>query len=441
MLVSVHKLYFFLLFWISGITVANAQVLTLQQCIDSAQVNNNNLKIGRNSILIGEERNKEARAGLIPRLSANADYKYFADLPYQLLPLSVFGGPDGQFKEARFGVPHNMNANVQLTMPLYNAQVYGAIQTSKIASELTHLQLQKTEEQVFFEIANLYYNASILHHQEAFIDSNLLNAKRLLSNIKLLHEQLLAKSTDLSKSELQVTQLNTQKETVNSKYQQILNALKFAMGVSIERNIQIDPTIQFQLPDEYQTISSIDVRVSEIQNRLLKVELNTLKKSRLPMLSLFGTYGTTGFGYDKQPNSFLKFYPVGFAGVQLSFPLFNGAVSQQKVNQKRFEIKNNELHYSLLNEQNAMQVENAKLQRNLAQRSIKTITDQLNLAQTIYDQTLLQQKYQTASLNDVLLSDNALREAQQTYLSSVVDYLKADLELKKLTGNISILKK
>lgn len=441
MLVSVHKLYLYLLFWMSGITVANAQVFTLQQCIDTAQVNNNNLKIGRNSVSIGEERYKEAKTTLLPRLSANADYKYFADLPYQLLPLSVFGGADGQFKEARFGVPHNMNANVQLTMPLYNAQVYGAIQISKIASELTHLQLQKTEEQVFFEIANLYYNASILYHQEAFIDSNLLNAKRLLNNMKLLHEQLLARSTDLNKTELQVTQLSTQKEAVNSKYQQILNALKFAMGLSIERNIQIDPTLHFQLPQEHQTVSSIDVLVSEVQNRLLKVELNTLKKSKLPMLSLFGTYGTTGFGYDQQPNSFLKFYPVGFAGLQLTFPLFNGAVSQQKVNQKRFELNNNELQSSLLNEQNAMQVQNAKLQRNLAQRSIKTISDQLNLAQTIYQQTLLQQKYQTASLNDVLLSDNAMREVQQTYLSALVDYLKADLELKKLTGNISTFKK
>jgi OMF family outer membrane factor len=441
MLVSVHKLYLFLLFWISGLAVANAQILTLKQCIDTAQVNNNNLKIGRNFISIGDERYKEAKAGLIPRISVNADYKYFADLPYQLLPLSVFGGPDGQFKEAQFGVPHNMNASVQLTMPLYNTQVYGAIQTSKVASELTHLQLQKTEEQVFFEIANLYYNAIILHHQEAFIDSNLLNSKRLLNNMKLLHEQLLVKSTDLSKSELQLKQLNTQKESVNSKYQQILNALKFAMGISIQRNIQIDPVIQFQYPEEYQTFSSIDVRVSEIQNRLLKVELNTLKKSKLPMLSLFGTYGSTGFGYDKQPNSFLKFYPVGFTGLQLSFPLFNGAVSQQKVNQKRFELKNNELQNSLLTEQNAMQVENAKLQLNLAQRSIKTISDQLNLAQTIYEQTLVQQKYQTASLNDVLLSDNALREAQQTYLSSVVDFLKAELELKKSTGNILSFKK
>lgn len=441
MLVSVHKLNFFLLFWLGGIITANAQVFTLQQCIDTAQVNNNNLKMGRNSIVIGKEKYKEAKAGLIPKVTANADYKYFADLPYQLMPMSVFGGLEGQFKEARFGVPHNINANVQLTMPLYNAQIYGAIQTTKIVSELSQIQFQKTEEQVFFEIANLYYNARILYHQEAFIDRNLLNAKKLLSNMKLLHEQLLAKGTDLEKTELQVAQLNTQKESVNSKYRQVLNALKFAMGISIERNIQIDPAIQYQLPEEYASQSTLDLRMSKIQNQVLKVELNTLKRSKLPMISLFGTYGKTGFGYDKQPNTFLKFYPVGFAGVQLSIPLFNGTVTQQKLNQKRLELMNSELQYDLFNEQNIMQVENAKLQRSLSQRLITNASDQLKLAQIIYEQTLLQQKYQTASLNDVLLSDNALHEAQQTYLAAVIEYLKSDLELKKLSGNISTLNK
>jgi len=39
-----------------------------------------------------------------------------------------------------------------------------------------------------------------------------------------------------------------------------------------------------------------------------------------------------------------------------------------------------------------------------------------------------------------LLADNALREAQQTYINAVIEYLKADLELKKLTGNISTTK-
>jgi len=84
-----------------------------------------------------------------------------------------------------------------------------------------------------------------------------------------------------------------------------------------------------------------------------------------------------------------------------------------------------------------MQVENAKLQRKIAQQTAETTTKQIQLAETIYEQTVLQQKQGTANLTDVLLADNALREAQQTYLSAVSDYLKADLELKKLTGNIS----
>jgi len=36
------------------------------------------------------------------------------------------------------------------------------------------------------------------------------------------------------------------------------------------------------------------------------------------------------------------------------------------------------------------------------------------------------------------MADNTVREAQKSYLNAIIDYLKADLELKKLTGNISL---
>lgn len=441
-LVNIHK-HTLLLFLIIGVHTVKAQVWAMQQCIDTAQVHNKNLQMSRNNIAIGEQREKEAKANLIPKVTANADYKYFTNLPYQLMPLSTFNptAPEGQFKEAQFGVPHNINANLQLSMPLYNPQVYGAIQTTKIASELTKLQYQKTEEQIYFEISNLYYNAQILHHQLAFIDSNLINAEKLLKNMQLLNEQLLAKGTDVSKVKLQVSQLTTQKETIKSKYEQVLNALKFAMGISIEQNLQIEPNIRYHNTNEYTPASTLDIRIIKTQNRLLSSELSTLNKSRfLPSLNLIGMYGTTGFGYDKQPNDFLKFYPIGFAGIQLSYPLFNGTVTQRKINQKRFEILNSEIQFELNTEQNNMQVENAKLQIMVTKKSVETTTEQIELAQTIYEQTLLQQKQGTANLTDVLLADNALREAQQTYINAVIEYLKADLELKKLTGNISTTK-
>jgi OMF family outer membrane factor len=203
--------------------------------------------------------------------------------------------------------------------------------------------------------------------------------------------------------------------------------------------LQIEPNIQYQTTNEYTASFTLDMRIVKTQNRLLSSELSILNKSRyLPSISLIGMYGTTGFGYNGEPTSFLDFYPIGFAGIQLSYPLFNGTVTQRKIYQKKIKIQNNELQVKLTTEQNNMQVKNAKLQRMAAQSSVETTTEQIELAKTIYDQTVLQQKQGTASLTDVLLTDNALREAQQTYLNAVIDYLKADLELKKLTGNISI---
>ncbi|MCF8253475.1 MAG: TolC family protein [Bacteroidia bacterium] len=439
-LVNIHKRYFVFLLIILSFQSVQAQVWTLKQCIDTAQLQNRNLQIGRINMAIGEQKAKEAKANLLPKVTANADYKYFTNLPYQFMPMSTFNptATEGQFKEAQFGVPHNINANLQLSIPLFNPQIYGAILTTKIANDLTELHYQKTEEQIYFEISNLYYNAQILNYQKTFIDSNLINAEKLLKNILLLNEQLLARGTDVSKVKLQVSQLNTQKENISKKYEQVLNALKFAMGISNEKKLQIEANIQYQETIEYAPSTILDIHIIRTQNLLLSSELSTIKKSRLlPTLNLIGMYGTTGFGYDKQPNEFLKFYPIGFAGIQLSYPIFNGTIIQRKLNQKRLELRNSELQFSLITEQNTMLAENAKLQRKVAKKSVETSGEQIELAKNIYEQIILLQKQGTASLTDVLLADNSVREAQQIYLTSVIDYLKADLELKKLTGNIS----
>lgn len=439
MLVNARKLFIIPLLFIGWNTIQAQEVWTLKQCIDTAQVYNKTLQINRNHISISEQREKESKAHLIPKVTANADYKYFMELPTQLMPMNALNpqAPEGQFRDLQFGVPHNINANVQLAMPLYNPQVYGAIENTKIANELTQLQFQKSEEQVLYDITTLYYNAQILKHQLDFLESNLINTQKLLKNMELLKEQLLAKGTDVSKVKLQAEQLSTQRENVHNKYISILNALKLNIGIPLERNITVVSDIEQQTFIENSTVNVLDLKIIQTQNKLLNSELSTLNKSRfLPSLNLIASYGTTGFGYDKTPNDFLKFYPIGFAGLQLTYPLFNGTVTQRKINQKKLEISNNELQAQLIGDKNKMEIENATRQRNTAQQTVINTENQIALAQSIYEQTILQQKQGTATLTDVLLADNALREAQQNYLSAVVDYLKADLELKKLTGTI-----
>lgn len=442
MLVSAHyrksKILSLLLLLIGISQISSAQIWTLKQCIDSAQVHNKNLQIQRNNIEIGNQKQQEAKGNLLPKLNANTDYKYFTNLPYQFMPLSLFGGPEGKYKEAQFGVPHNINANLQLTLPLYNPQIKAAIQSTEIATELTKLQLKKSEEQIYFEISNLYYNAQILNRQILFVDSNLVNANRLLRTMHLLKEQLMAKGTDVNKVALQVDQLNTQKAIIESKQEQVMQALKFSMGISPDTEMEISNDISYQIDGSYTRIPSLDFQIAATQNRLLNNELSTLKKSSLPTIALFGTYGVNGFGYDKKPDNFLKFHPIGFAGVQLSYNLFDGNILRKKRVQKKIEIQNNELQQALVTEQNTMQIENAMNQRNTAQKSIGLIEKQIKQSQSIYEQTIIQQKEGVASLNDVLVADNALREVQQSYIAAIVDYLKADLELKKVSGQLRI---
>lgn len=439
MLVNIHILRWLTLLVLVSVAFAGestAQIWTLQQCLDTARAQNRNIMISQNNTQLTKEKFREAQTGLMPRINLQADYRYYTNLPYQLMPKAAFGGPEGQFNEVQFGVPHNINANVQVAMPLFNPQVNGAIKTTSIAMDISALQKQQTEEQIYFEVSNAYYNAQILDHQLGFIDSNLQNANKLLSNMKLLKRHLLAKGTDVDKVALQVDQLVTQKQVVKGKYDLVVNSLKFLMGVPLETDVQVQGEIDYHDVGEYADQSVLDIRLASAQYQFLESERRTLKNARLPTVSLFGTFGTTGFGYDESPNDFLHFHPIGFAGIQLTYPLFSGFSTRRKINQKNLELSNSKLQIDLVATQNKMQIQNARTQKAIAQGTLETTSSQIALAQSIYDQTLIQQKQGTASLTEMLLADNSLREAQQNYLTAIIDYLKADLELKKLTGNI-----
>jgi OMF family outer membrane factor len=439
MLVSVNKQHFLILILLVFGQGLKAQIWTLQQCIDTARVQNKTIRIANNNAIMSGEKTRESKAYLFPRLTANGEYKYYFNLPYQLLPQSTFNpsAPESQFNAAQFGVPHNINANIQLFIPLYNPQISGRIEASKIGEEITALQGEKTEEQIYFETSNLYYNAQILKAQIVFIENNIINANQLLGNLKLLKKHLLATGTDEGKVALQLAQLSNQKTATQNKLLQVLNNLKFIIGLPANQNMDVENEINTPNPITYNNSPYIDSKLLFAQNKLLKTELKTLSRSRyLPSVNIIGMYGTTGFGYDKEPNQFLDFYPIGFTGLQISYPLFNGTVTMRKMNQKRLEISNNQLKSDWIQDQNSMRVSNLTLERSNALGSVETTKKQIELAQNIYSKTLLQQKQGTASLTDVLLADNALREAQQTNITAIIDYLKANLELKKITGNL-----
>jgi OMF family outer membrane factor len=412
------------------------QTWSLEQCIDSACSNNNRIAIAENNQDIYALKQKEAQANRLPKLSLNGEYKYFIELPYQLMPLSVFGGPEGQFKEAQFGVPHNINASLLLQAPIYSNTLTGNIRKMETSQKIIEIEVQKTYEQLYFEVANIYRNAQLLTSQMIFIDSTITNTNSVLKNIQLLVTEKLANQNDVKKLELKVSTLTLYYSNLESKLEQIYNALQFLTGASEKFKVERD-IIMTDIKN-YQTKWSKELDIILLQQEFINIDLETLKKSKfVPEVGFVATYGIQGLGYDQSPNQFLNFYPIGYAGIRFSYPIFNGNITNKKIDQKSLELKNLQLKEELIADAQKVEITNTLLQIENAYENVELNEKQIQIAQAIYAQEVQKHKSGLLSINDLLIAQNEVIQNQQNYLQSIADFLSIDLELKRITNNIS----
>jgi outer membrane protein TolC len=415
---------------------ANAQSWSLEQCVDSAYKNNIKIEVAKNNQEISQLKHKEVRSYLLPKLSLNGEYKYFVELPYQLLPLSVFGGPEGQFKETQFGVQHNINANLVLQAPVYSSTLNGNIQKVKLAKEIVEIEVAKSYDQVYFEVSKIYRNAQLISSQVNYIDSSIVNMKRVQLNIERLVSEKLANQSDVSKVELKISTLELNKSRLKTKLKQLYNALELLTATDLE--ITVESEILMMDIQPYVSNGDKELEVIQLQERMLTIDLKTLKRSRfLPELGFVATYGTQGYGFDQDPNRFLNFYPVGYAGIKLSQPLFNGMVTNKQIHQKELEIENLKLKEELIEDSKNLEIQNAILELENAFSNVELNDQQVELAQLIYTQEESKLHEGLISINDLLFAQNELLQNQQNYLMSVAQFLAADLHLKYITNNIS----
>ncbi len=433
-----QKIFLVGIILITNVTV-RAQTLTLEQCIGTALQYNRNIKLSEQDIYLATEKNKETRGNLIPKIVGLTDYRYYTDLPYQIMPAAAFGGEAGTYKEVQFGVPQSLNANLQVTVPIYNPTALGAVKNTRIAAELSELQKIKTEEDVVMEVSNAYYNAQILLNQMSFLNSNMMNTRELVQTTILLHQQQLAKGTDVDRLQLQLEQITNQRNTVSSQQHQVLNSLNFLMGKPISDSIQVLINEKATVVMNYKSQLTTVLLLIDKKNEVNTSELRALRNSILPTLGLYGVYGTTGFGTTGS-NSFFNFHPIGYVGAQLSVPIFNGLITKHRIAQKRIDIQKTNIQKELVAEKSKLDMINAEMQYTLASQNMVTVGSQINLAKKIYDNTVLQNKLGMASITDLILADNSLRDAQQNYIIALVSLRKSELEYKRVTGNLIPIK-
>lgn len=415
------------------IAPVQAQVMSLQQCIDSAMVNERRIRMSETDMQIANERTGELRGALLPKLRGVVDYKYYTDLPYQLMPASIFGGPAGMYREIQFGTPQNIAASLALQIPLYDPSSFSAVQVGKEAAAMAAIQHERTREDVVMEVSAVYYNAQILQSRLAFLDSNVVNAAALVRTLELLHGQALARQTDVDRIALQRDQLTTQRTQVQGQYEQVLDGLKILTGMPLNGSLSVDTTAPEKELTNTATGTTMQRRMADQALRLKNAELRTLKRARLPGISGQGMYGTTGFGPLEADDHF-NFYPIGYLGLQLQVPIFQGTILAHRIKSKKFELQRTELQRDALLDKENVERRSAQRQLTIAEQVITNNTAQLVLAERIRRSTMAQHAQGMATVPDLILAEQSEHEAQMNYLNALVDLRKAQLELQRLNG-------
>lgn len=425
--------------WLAASLVATAQpdvpVRSLQECIDLALANDQRARSADIDLRMAEARVDEHQANLLPKLRGVADFRHYTDLPYQLLPASFFGGPEGVYREIQFGTPDNIALNVQAQLPLVDVASWEGIHVAREAERLAGIQRERSREEVVLELSNAYYNAQMLQARRSFLDSNLLNTEAMLRNVELLHAQLLARGTDVDRLRLQRDQLRTQRERVEAQHEQVLDLLRLMMGLPSDAPLATEPASAPVQQAPATAKATPGLRLAEQSVLLRQAEIRLLKRSRLPSLHGYGLYGSTGFGPIGTEGRY-DLYPVSYFGATLHVPLFNGTVITKKVRQKELELERAGLLRDAVADREGLEQRRATRDEALALRTLTDAEAQLALAERIRRSTLLQHTEGLATLTDLVLADQAVREGQQLYIDALVQLRKAQLELARLNGTL-----
>ncbi|MCJ0742206.1 TolC family protein [Pedobacter montanisoli] len=414
------------------------QPLTLKDALNYALDNNSNIKKALLDIDKGKYKTEEVRAQALPQISGNTGLTY-----NPIIGQIVFGN-----QAIKLGKTWNSQAGVQLQQQLFNQQVFTGLQAAKSSEAYYALNSQLTQEQVIEQVANNYYQILVNRLQLSVIDTNIKNVKVVEKIINNQYSNGLARKIDVDRISVNLTNLNTSRTEILNAITLLENQLKLSMGMPVATPISLpekeltEVTALPVLPDTLNLANRTEFKLLDVQKRLLTLQRKAYVAEYYPSLALSANYT-----YASQSDSFdflrSSKDAIGFGssaiGVTLHVPIFNGFLTRSKVRQADIDLKQADEDIVLTKNSLNFAYENAKIQLRNSINTIKSQKKNAELAKEIYTSTQNNYNNGLASLTDLLDTENALTQAQNSYTQALLNYKIAEIQLIKAKGDIRTL--
>ena len=164
-----------------------------------------------------EQEMREGRSAAYPQVNAGINLDYFPALQTSFLPGEVLGQPDGTYVPVQLGQPWQFTSSINVQQNVYNESMRRSIPAAKVTRSIYDLLIERSEEEVLFHTANVFYQALQTEQLLRAVDANL----AILASLQKMAELQLANGytipTDVKRIRVARTNLDTQRQRVGRR--------------------------------------------------------------------------------------------------------------------------------------------------------------------------------------------------------------------------------
>lgn len=424
-------------------TSAPSYSFTLKEAIDYGVQNHSSIKIAQYNQSKSDQKAREALSGYLPQVNVQSTFDYNYKLQQNIIPAGVFG-PEEQ--RITFGQKYASNALIQVDQTIYDQSLIVGIKASEPNTELAKLDVQNAEETIIYNVANAYFTILVAQEQQKLLTANKTRFEELLRIIELQRKHGVVNQIDVNQVQVNLRNIESQLTIIENNIELSMNTLKNYIGIPLNSTLilkdtekylsQSNQTGSYNLNTEFNYEQTLAYKQQMLMLTLHDLNIKNIKYNALPKLSMYARYGANGFSQKSIIDTYDPMLDYGAIGLKLSWNIFTGFRRDSQVKSAELDreiaLTNLDINRDLMN----LQFKNSKLQWNRAITTIENNKRNVELAQQTYDNTNLQYKEGVASLSQLLNAELSLREANNNYTQSLIDYFKAELELNKANGTL-----
>lgn len=417
---------------------------TVAQAVEFAKKNNVQVKNALLDVQKQVQVNREVTGMAYPQIAGSGSMTYNAKLPVSLVPAEFFGGQQGEFEKLAFGVKWGATYGLNANQLLFDGQVFTGLQARKTLIDFAEKNVEITEEAIRANVYKIYYQLVVSKTQVELIDSNISLLNKLLHDIKIMYDNGFAEKLDISKSKVQLANLQTEKTNVLTQVANGYLGLKVLLGMPVTDSLVLTDNINDEVIKQDVLEAGIfdynqrrDYQYTQLGIKLNEYDIQRYKLSKVPTLSLNGYYNKNA-----QRNEFNFFksgedwFDISAITLNLNIPIFNGFATNAKIAQARIALQKTKNQADALKLNIDNEIRTARNNYVTAINSLDFQKENMALAEEVFQQTKKKYEVGTGSQTEINTAQNDLKMAQTNYINAMYNATIAKVDYLKATGKL-----